>query len=114
MSAEIEEGFPAEQAAKRRRGEPGPAILAARLAQVAGVFFGVALTAWTFLYLFGLSMQHNHIEKLAALFPAAGLAGFLFGWKRDSPPALRWAWLEFFASSLATYLLLQFVIIDMI
>jgi hypothetical protein len=89
-------------------------MLAARLAQVAGVFFGVALTAWTFLYLFGLSMEHDHIEKLAALLPAGGLAGFLLGWKRHSRPAFRWAWLEFFASSLATYLLLQFVIVDMI
>ncbi len=95
-------------------GEPGLEMLRQRLMQVAGVFFGIALTSWTFLYLFGLSMEYDNVEKLTALIPAAGLAAYLWSCKRRVKAACRWALLEFFASSLTSYLVLQFVVTRLI
>ncbi len=89
-------------------------MLVTRLAQAGGVFLGVALTGWTFLWLLGVSMRHDGAEKLTAIIPAAGLAAFLIGLKRHSRPIARWALLEFFAASVVTYLLMQFVLIRFI
>ena len=99
---------------KETGNEPGLGMLAQRLMQAAGVFFGIALTVWTFLYLFGLSMEYDNIEKLTALIPAAGLAGYLWGCRRRVRAACRWALLEFFAASLTSYLVMQFVVTRLI
>ncbi len=89
-------------------------MLRQRLMQVAGVFLGIAVTSWTFLYLFGLSMEYDNVEKLTALIPAAGLAAYVWGCKRHVEAACRWALLEFFAASLTSYLVLQFVVTRLI
>jgi amino acid permease len=89
-------------------------MLVKRLTQVVGVFAGVALTAWVFLYLLGVSMQHDGAERFTVIIPIIGLIVFLLAVKRHTEPSARWALLEFFAGSLITYLLLQFVIIRFI
>ena len=89
-------------------------MLMKRMVQLVGVFLGVAITGWVFLYLLGVSMEHDGAEKFTVIIPAIGLALFLISVKKHSERNARWALLEFFAGSLITYLLLQFVIIRLI
>lgn len=89
-------------------------MLVTRLMQLVGVFTGVAFTAWVFLYLFGVAMEHDGAERYTVIIPIIGLAVFLIAVKKHSKPNARWALLEFFAASLITYLLLQFVVIRFI
>lgn len=89
-------------------------MLTTRLIQIAGVFLGVAATVWLFLYLFAFSMVHDGAERFTALIPILGLALYLAAVRKHLSPGIRWALLEFFAGSLVSYLLLQFVVIRFI
>jgi hypothetical protein len=90
-------------------------MLGTRLIQVAGVFSGVALTSWTFLYLLGLSMRYGEgLERATLVIPVIGLVVFLYACKRHTRAGCRWAFLEFFASSLVAYLIMQFVVVNLI
>jgi len=90
-------------------------MLATRLIQVAGVFFGALTTVWVFLYLFRLSMKYGEgLERATLAIPAVGLLAFLYALKRHARPGRRWAFLEFFASSLTAYLVMQFIVVNLI
>lgn len=101
--------------ANRHDNEPGLEMLVTRLMQALGVFAGSALTVWTWLYLFGLSMRYGEgLEKVTLAIPSAGLVLFLYACKRHTRPSARWAILEFFASSLVAFAMMQFVVVNLI
>lgn len=79
--------------------------------QAGGIVTGVCVTAWSFLYLLGRSLEYGAgLEAATALIPLAALGLFLYLVKRKASAAARWFALEFFAASLPTYLIMQLVV----